>query len=162
FAALQPLYERMHNEWSPGACGSVFLDLALAMAVLGVPTLLIGGTLPLMGRIAAASDRSITATFGGAYAVNTLGAVLGASASGFLLIRYAGMEKTQWIAIAASLTVVGLTLASRSAPGSPSSPQLARPEKGVLSPVEKTHPALMVTLAALTGATTFGMEVAWN
>jgi len=161
FVALEPLYRRMHTEWAAGLSGSMMLDLGLALAVLLVPTLLIGGTLPVMGRIAEASDRPLSAAFGGAYGINTLGGVFGSITCGFLLIRSIGMEKTQWIAIIANVAVALLALlASRTAPRNEQSLQAARPGSGMARGPDKTYPLLM--LAGLTGATTFGFEVIWN
>jgi spermidine synthase len=163
FTALEPLYGRLHLEWSVGLCGTMMLDLGLALVVLLVPTFLMGGTLPLMGRISVASGRSLSAAFGGAYAVNTLGAVLGAASCGFLLIRSIGMEKTQWIAITASAAVALIAMGtSFLTPGEEQSSQARRPGRGVEEVVTKTPLLLISSLAALTGATTFGFEVIWN
>jgi spermidine synthase len=163
FAAIEPLYRRAHTEWAAGLWGSMALDLCLAFIVLLIPTILIGGTLPVMGRITAAFHRPLSAAFGTAYAVNTLGGVLGAGTCGFFFIRYVGMEKTQWMSITGSVLAALVALAaSRSTYGDKRAMHASRPSSGVVLTAGHPHRLLMSTLAALTGATTFGFEVIWN
>lgn len=76
-----------------------FGQLAIAKAVilflimLG-PTLCLGATFPLVGKIYTRSVRRIGQSIGSAYAVNTLGAVLGSFSAGFLLIPWFGKEQS--------------------------------------------------------------------
>src|SRR5437016_2265844 len=53
FAAVTALYPRLHAALDPEMAGTVGLRLALALLVLAVPATLLGGTVPVMARLAA-------------------------------------------------------------------------------------------------------------
>lgn len=95
-----------------GAFGSTVVRLALSSVVLGVPVILMGGTLPAAARaVTHASDvgrRGLAVLYG----VNTLGAVCGALLSTFALLEVFGARRTLWIACLLN-ALVGL--AARSA-----------------------------------------------
>ena len=67
--------------------GSIF-------ALMLWPTLLLGATFPLVGKIYTQSISSVGRSVGVAYAVNTVGAVLGSFCAGFVLIPLLGKEKS--------------------------------------------------------------------
>ena len=89
------------------------MRLLLAVAVMGVPTFLMGGTLP-------AAVRSITAVgdvrrraLAVLYGVNTLGAVCGAYFATFFALEFLGTRATLWFGCAMNL-LVGVIALSRS------------------------------------------------
>jgi len=98
-----------------GNTGATALRLLLAAPILLPPTLLMGGTLPAVARAAEAQrspGRPITALL---YGVNTLGAVLGASLTTFVLLESWGQKKTIWLAASINLLVVLVGFAARRA-----------------------------------------------
>lgn len=66
--------------------------LLVAALVMLVPTTLLGAVFPLAVRAVAGRVNAIGRTVGALYSVNTLGAIAGAFASGFLLIPWLGVE----------------------------------------------------------------------
>jgi spermidine synthase len=66
-------------------------SLILFVILIG-PTLFLGATFPLVSRIYARSLKMIGKSIGVAYAVNTIGAILGSFVAGFLLIPLVGKE----------------------------------------------------------------------
>jgi len=58
-----------------------------------LPTLCLGATFPLVGKIYTQSVSTVGSSLGFAYMVNTVGAVLGSFCAGFLLIPLIGKEK---------------------------------------------------------------------
>ena len=91
-----------------------FGQLAMAKAIilfvimLG-PTLCLGATFPLVGKIYTRSMTRVGQSIGSAYAINTLGAVLGAFSAGFLLIPWFGKEQSLSLVIAFQLlTALGV------------------------------------------------------
>ncbi len=73
----------------------MFMNLVKAGALLLfmiVPTILLGASFPLVGKILARSVDRIGQVIGYAYAVNTLGAVAGSFLAGFVLIPFLGKE----------------------------------------------------------------------
>src|SRR3989442_6514104 len=96
FAALSALaltlvrqvYVALATGLHAGAPVSVALRFGLAALVLLVPTTFMGGTLPVLTRAFARSDRAaLQPTLGRLYGLNTLGAVLGTALAGFVLIE---------------------------------------------------------------------------
>ncbi|MFZ1946241.1 MAG: fused MFS/spermidine synthase, partial [bacterium] len=83
-----------------------FLFCFLAMLV---PTLLMGGTFPLVARIYVTDLARVGRGVGTAYAMNTVGSILGSFAGSFILLEYVGLEKSLAV-IAAIYLVVGLVL----------------------------------------------------
>jgi spermidine synthase len=69
----------------------------LCFAVMLVPTLLIGMTFPLVGRIVLTDLEHTSADIGKVYAVNTLGNIAGALLPGFLLIPLVGIRGGIWM-----------------------------------------------------------------
>jgi spermidine synthase len=65
--------------------------LVLFFVLIG-PTIFLGATFPLVNRIYARSLPDIGKSIGTAYAVNTIGAILGSFAAGFILIPLLGKE----------------------------------------------------------------------
>lgn len=84
------------------ACGILTLPFwlqsilwfVLGFGILVIPTALMGATLPVLARWFIDSYEETGNMLGKLYAVNTLGAVLGVSITGFYLIQYWGMTKT--------------------------------------------------------------------
>jgi spermidine synthase len=121
-----------------GAQGGVtpalnLLRVVLSLAILFVPTFLMGGTLPVLARGLVRSQADFGPRLAWLYGINTLGAVIGAVSAGFLLIPSVGVWRTQLVAvalnvaiglasIAAGRVVRGAAVASRDEPEAPSAP----------------------------------------
>lgn len=89
-------------------------DVALAWLLLIVPTTLMGATLPVLGE--AARGTSLQRERGAAllYALNTVGAVVGTTAAGLLLLPRLGLSTTTWVAVGCNLVVgAGMLLLAR-------------------------------------------------
>jgi len=96
---LTPLFH-----WIAPAPG--LLDLArfsIAAALMLVPTIAMGATLPLVARALAADRAGFASELGRLYGVNTLGAVTGALVGELFLIRELGLRGTGLAAAALSL-----------------------------------------------------------
>jgi len=76
-------------------------------AMLAVPTMLMGGTLPVMSRFFVGDIRFVGKGVGSLYAFNTYGATAGALASGFLLGPWLGVTGSLAVAVALNLIVAG-------------------------------------------------------
>jgi len=70
-----------------------------------LPTLCLGATFPLVGKICTQSVSKVGRSLGFAYAINSIGAVLGSFCAGFLLIPLLGKEKSLSVVIALQLLV---------------------------------------------------------
>ena len=110
-ALIEGLYVAMGGSAPLGLAGSSVVRLLLSVVVLGLPTFLMGGTLPAVARAVERRADFGRRTVGLLYAVNTLGAVLGALLTTFFALETLGIRKTIWIAALLNLLVV---LAARS------------------------------------------------
>ena len=91
-----------------GQAGGTVLRLALAALVLGLPTFLMGGTLPAAARaVESASDlgrRGVAFLYG----ANTLGAVVGVVVATFVTLERLGIRNSILAAAALNLLVAGI------------------------------------------------------
>jgi predicted membrane-bound spermidine synthase len=110
-ALVEWVYVSVGGSARLGLVGSSVVRLLLSTLVLGVPTFLMGGTLPAVARAVERSSDLGRRRVGLLYATNTLGAVLGALLTTFLFLEFVGIRKTIWIAALINLLVV---LAARS------------------------------------------------
>ncbi|MHC4105422.1 MAG: fused MFS/spermidine synthase, partial [Planctomycetota bacterium] len=82
-----------------------------------LPTLCLGATFPLVGKIYTLTISKVGRSIGVAYAINTIGAVLGSFCAGFVLIPLVGKEKGLSLVIGlqllTSLVVGGILLVRR-------------------------------------------------
>lgn len=84
--------------------GIIFSQFLLAALAVFPATLCMGGVLPLTVRVVARSLESVGRDVGTAYSVNTLGAILGSFAAGFIVLPVAGLQRG--LGLGAILTVL--------------------------------------------------------
>jgi len=89
-------------QWRPAGIG---IRAVLATLMLIVPVSLMGATLPLLARFAAASGGRAGWRVGVLYGWNTLGAVTGCAATGYYLLPNFGYSGATWIGAAGNFTV---------------------------------------------------------
>ncbi len=80
--------------------------LACALSIL-LPTTLMGGTLPVLGKYLIRNRSDIGRRIAGLYYLNSLGAVFGSLWAGFWLIRVAGLEMSMVTAASLNFLVAG-------------------------------------------------------
>src|SRR5207237_6170865 len=81
------------------------IRLLFAAVILGIPTFLMGGTLPAAARAVTQGDDIERRSVGFVYGANTLGAVAGACAGTFYLFENFGNRMTLWMAAAANVAI---------------------------------------------------------
>ncbi len=131
-----------------------------AVLLLG-PTMLMGGTLPLLAAWLQHSSDDAGRRSARFYSVNSLGAVTGAALAGFWLVQHYGMIATLQITATVNV-IIGVTAIGLSQSG-----WLARPVESdtATSEATPTWPATTETLrwagltVALTGAVSMGLEL---
>jgi len=75
------------------------LEFLVIAALILVPTLLMGATFPLVSKIYDTRLKNAGQAVGAVYAVNTVGAIVGAFFVGFVLIPWLGIQKTLSLAV---------------------------------------------------------------
>ncbi len=94
--AAYPLYE--------------FMQALICFTVMLVPTICLGMTLPLASRAATRELRGAGSALGGIYAINTVGAVLGAALTGLWLMPSLGLARTFALGVSANFLLAVLIL----------------------------------------------------
>jgi spermidine synthase len=162
FALLTRFYSSLYVHFEPGPWAGALLRLALSIVLLAGPAALIGGTLPIMGRLVVRRADGLPSAFSLLYAVNTLGAVTGAALTGFVFLHFLGMQATLRLAVGINgfVALSALLLDRVSGPAGDSAPAApALPETGGDSPAAAW---IAFGCAGVTGAASMGFEVAWT
>src|SRR3970282_1351684 len=110
--ATIPLFERLPLIFVRllqgfGDSFNTFLSLQglLSALVMFLPTVLLGMTFPLVARLYTQSLYRVGSGVGSSYAANTVGAVLGAFAGGFILIPNLGVQNAIIFAVVMNLLI---------------------------------------------------------
>ncbi|MCP4664687.1 MAG: spermidine synthase, partial [bacterium] len=160
---VRQLYLGLGGVTAMGLVGATTLRILLAVLVLGVPTTLMGGTLPAvalaMQRDADRGRRRVAVLYG----VNTAGAVAGALITTFVLLELVGIRCSLWLAaglnLLLALVVLGMsrlpaTTAAQDAPGGAADAGAAPEPQPVAAP-------LVLVTAGVAGFLFFLMELVW-
>ena len=131
----------------------------LPFLLVGLPALVMGGTLPIAIRALATGSRQIAQTGGWVYAANTTGAILGALLSTFIFLPWLGVRGTAFAAAGFNLVAAAIALTlNRSSASRPIAPEEQRTQYD--SGFVKSRVALALYAAA--GGIALGYEVVWS
>ena len=108
---VRSVYFSLGGQDTLGITGATIVRLLLSTLVIGVPTFLMGGTLPAAARAATAAGDRARGSVGWLYGLNTLGAVIGTLASTFVLLEMLGNRATLFAA--AAVNIINALLAYR-------------------------------------------------
>jgi spermidine synthase len=148
-ARSAPLFLELRDAVGP-------LAWLLPFALVGLPTTLMGGTLPALLRAIAPSDHAVPRATGLLYGANTMGALLGTLATPFLLVPALGIARTGFFAGLIGLAAAGAALALDQRRG----PAATVPER---PPQPRDRDArLALALYAVAGGIALGYEVVWS
>ncbi len=134
----------------------------VAISALLVPTALMGATLPLILRQFVRRRELLGRVGAHFYAVNTLGALAGTLASGFVLLPYLGMQTTTLVIAALNLaigvTCVALGYKERVVPDVDE----RRTAQSEARPGRTKNQRVALLALAISGFASFGFEVVWT
>lgn len=166
-AGLQGLYGLAYPGIAESPIGLTAARLVMSFALLLMPTVCMGASLPLIVRATSAGPGDVSRRTGLFYGINTAGAIVGSLAAGLYLIPAVGLQRTYWVAAAANIFVgvVAVAVGRRWAPTS---------EAGV-SPTSGAGPSPAVTSTSapdavrnvvlwvfvVSGVATLALEVIW-
>lgn len=139
----------------------LLLKGVISVLLLFVPTILMGGTLPVLAAWLQKTTPDAGRLAARFYSTNTLGAVCGAGLAGFLLVRCLGMqmtmEMTAVINVLVGFIAVGMGKTSRQ-PAMIQNSEMSKPRPNE----SRSAPAFFhwcYVLVAMTGAVSMGLEV---
>ncbi len=137
-----------------------------AALVLGIPSFLMGGTFPVLIRAAVYQQQELPLRVGRLYAINTLGAVVGTLAAGFVVLPAIGLRWTVLVAAALNLGAGWIALRTtspvpvqESARQSPTPKRAGQAAAGVL---DLWQTRIVLGAFALVGFTAIAYEIAWT
>ena len=176
FVGLMNLYPSIYIPLARGRDGSplylAFIRVLFSMIALIVPTTLMGGTLPVLSRFLSHQRRDLRNHLSFLYGFNTLGAVLGATAAGFFLLRLYSVSTTLSIAIFtnAAIGLISILLQDKAAAlvaAETSGPEAESTPSGYGSPVQISRGNLLPYKLVLwgigvSGFCALGYEVLWS
>ena len=133
---------------------------ALSVALLIVPTVLMGGTLPLLAAWLQKSSVEAGRRSARFYSVNSLGAVFGSAVAGFFLVRELGLVASLQAAALANLLIgaIAIGLGGRESEVAPANRENPAADDAVPAAAESTLRRAGL-LVALTGGISMGLEV---
>ncbi len=103
--AVDKLYVWFYRVYDPTHRELLIVQVIISGLILLVPSILMGSTLPLLGRFVTSLEKETGRLVGRLYAFNTLGAAVGCFLAGFVLIRAVGVMSTLYAAAALNLLV---------------------------------------------------------
>ncbi len=163
--ALDAWYPVLHALAGGSALILATSRFLVAFLLVMAPTVLMGATLPVLSRFLVSRQEAVGIGLSTLYAVNTLGAVLGAFLTGFVLIGSFGIHAPVYAAVLGNL-LIGLV--AWAASRSESMPDAVPPD---IVPTTKTTMAedaggatlaLVIAGLGISGFTSFAYEIYWT
>lgn len=99
FGFVDTIYGHVFREYSPTSSQLLLIRAGLVTGCLILPTVCMGGTLPLFCRQIIKNSHNISAKLSYIYGFNTLGAAFGCLLTGFVFLPKLGLNATQLLAI---------------------------------------------------------------
>ena len=165
----------------PTGAGGIFqlsFIIGSTFAIIMVPTMAMGATLPLLTRHAVRNESEVGNRVGLLYTINTLGAVFGILTAAFLLLPTSGMYATMLVGVVVNFLVFVLAVvAVRLLPDSErKSPEFNRVQNKIAlasgeaaattslidDAVRPLLSQLVLPIILLSGAVSFGWEIIWT
>jgi len=136
----------------------------LSFVLVAIPTVLMGGTLPVIARFFVRRPGEVGRGTGLLYGINTLGAAAGCLAAGFYLIKSFGVRETVFIAAAVNL-IIALSVALAARLISDEKPAEAAERARTAKPssaISDSHARIFLFLAATAGFVSLSCEILWT
>ena len=166
---LDGVYGGIYRAMEPGPYALALIRFVLSFAVLLVPTTMMGGTLPVLGKLLFRNWKGLGTRAGLLYGSNTLGAVLGTVVGGFFLLPGIGLNGSTYVAaVFNGVVAVAAVLLARAFPfrSAPPSPEAAAPApRASALPADPSGAGLRRTVLwvyAASGFAALAYEVAWT
>ena len=163
-----PLYRSIHHLFpslGEGLVMSALIRAPVSFVVLVVPTTLMGGTLPVLTAYLARRDNLFGRNFSLLYGLNTLGAVVGVSVSGFITLGELGERVTMVLGVIINIFVAfqAYRLYTERANADASSQIKADSAEGqAVSPYPARVRTVLLIAFAVSGFSALAYEIIWT
>jgi len=154
---LTPVFTGLYQAFGPGILLTLIRFIG-AVLLLGVPTVLMGATLPVMVR-GVAEQRGVISGVASLYSINTLGGIAGVLLSGFILMPTIGAGGTF---LTGSVLTVIASLVSLGISKSPGDIQMKRDVSVTAEMKELPGSSRWLLVALLVGTAMLASEVLWS
>jgi len=166
-SASVPLYVELARPLAGQPASLTLLRAAQGFALLFAPTLLMGGTLPLLVRAVGRSLARLGHDLGALYAANIAGGVFGSLVCGFVLIRWLGVSGATMVAVLGNLLVAVMALllsrrAETAGAEPPGEAEAAEPAPAGGGGPASARARLLWATVFLSGFLTLSYEVIWT
>ena len=168
-AVVRPWLARAYTDGNPNVTFPL-LRLASSLFLLAAPAAAMGATFPIASRWMVRGASRAAADAGWLYAVNTIGAALGAVLAGFVLLPALGLQRTMLVGVGLNLTAATVTwlIAARTGTATPrtSAANIAAPRATGAKPSPRTARVGLLWTAALalglSGFASLTLQVVWT
>ena len=158
--AASALYVALHGTTLESLGVQTVARLVSSLAILALPTTMMGITLPLLTAAVAQRKESAATTVSWLYALNTLGAMTGTLLSGLVLIPAIGIRRS--FIFAATLNVlVGAAALVLSRTKSSNQSAIRNPQSAIDPQSAIRNPRLLWLVVAVSGFASLGLEIVW-
>ncbi|MDP6461864.1 MAG: fused MFS/spermidine synthase, partial [Gemmatimonadota bacterium] len=157
---LDPVYGALNAKLGGSFWMLSTVRFALSTLVLVPPTFAMGATLPILARYAEGGNRAASGV-ARLYSVNTLGAVAGTVATGFVLLPEIGVLRTLALGVLVNLllAVTAILLGRREEAGAPRTPEAPRAGETVVRAIPGS---LILLTAGVLGFAALSSEILWT
>jgi spermidine synthase len=157
---LVPVYRAVYDFAGGSRALLTVGQVVIALLVLFLPTALMGATLPTLCAYGGRVHQNFSRSVGVLYSLNTLGAVLGILASGFVLIGEVGETHTLLLGVVLNLAV-GVVAYFLGGTTDSQEPAGAEPEAAATDDSPVSRRAVLATFA-ISGFVALATEVVWS
>lgn len=146
-----------------GHWGFIIVKFALALLVLFPPAFFMGGTLPAISQYIVSHTSTLGSSISVIYAINIIGASIGAFAAGFLLPKYLGYTYSYLLAVIITCVVaMSAYLYSYFYSSTTSEIESKNENIKIATTSIGLSSSTILILAFISGVITLGMEVLWT
>ncbi|MGD2094374.1 MAG: fused MFS/spermidine synthase [Phycisphaerales bacterium] len=162
---IDKAYIWFYHSFDPTHRELLVVQIIVSGLILLIPSVLMGSTLPLLGRFITSLEKEAGRLVGKLYTLNTFGAAVGCFLAGFVLLRLFGVMGTLYVAAALNLFVAfggwSLSKSSENKFEERSEEILLISTKPTLSKAPDGRLYVLALAFLLSGAISIGYELLW-
>jgi spermidine synthase len=159
FGVIATAFRSAYLSLSPAEVA--LIRFGLAFVALAPVTMLMGMSLPVLTRHLVREDPQVGDRIARLYGLNTLGAVVGLLASGYLLIEVIGLRETTLVAVGLNLFAGGGAVFMSRASGMSGAAAGPGPAAAPRPPLQGRH-RLLLAVTFASGLVSLALEVLWT